>query len=55
MSSPRKYGQPIDYWLDLVRDRPAEKHMETIAWLKTEFGIGHGHANAVVSHVRQSG
>lgn len=55
-SIEKKYGQPIDTWLDLVRARPAdEKHMETVSWLKTEHGLGHGHANAIVAHVRAGG
>lgn len=51
-SIERTYGRPIDEWLDLVRARPEEKHMETVTWLKSEHGIGHGHANAIVAHVR---
>ncbi len=55
-SIEKKYGSPIGEWLDLVRARPAdEKHMQTVAWLKDEHGMGHGHANAVVHHVRNSG
>lgn len=51
-SIERTYGQPIEHWLDLVRARSDAKHMETVAWLKTEHGLGHGHANAIVAFVR---
>lgn len=54
-SIERTYGRPIAEWLELVRARPAdEKHMATVSWLKAEFGMGHGHANAVVHYVRGS-
>ena len=43
-SIERTYGQPIDVWLNLVRERNDERHMDTVAWLKSEHGLGHGHA-----------
>jgi hypothetical protein len=45
-----KYGQPIDHWLAMVTDRADLKHMEIVNFLKTEYGLGHGHANAIVAH-----
>ncbi|MDH6239754.1 DUF4287 domain-containing protein [Aurantimicrobium minutum] len=51
-SIEKKYGQPIDHWmshLDAVKDK---KHMEQVDYLKTEHGMGHGHANAVVAVYR---
>ncbi|HNI35768.1 MAG TPA: DUF4287 domain-containing protein [Microthrixaceae bacterium] len=51
-SIERTYGRPIDDWLELVRSRPNEGHMESVAWLKSEHGLGHGHANAIVAFVR---
>lgn len=50
-SIEKKYGQPIAHWLDLVAGLKGMKHMEMVAWLKSEHGMGHGHANAIVAHV----
>lgn len=51
-SIEKKYGQPISHWLDLAREQSGLKHMELVAWLKETHGLGHGHANAIVAHVR---
>ena len=51
-SIEKKYGRPIDEWLDLARSRSADKHMDVVNWLKSEHGLGHGHANAIVAFVR---
>jgi hypothetical protein len=29
------------------------KHMDAVNWLKSEHGIGHGHANALVAVFRK--
>ena len=50
-SIEKKYGQPIDHWLSLVAKLKDMKHMEMVAWLKSEHGLGHGHANAIVAYV----
>ncbi len=50
-SIEKKYGKPMDHWLSLVGTRRDLKHMELVAWLKSEHGLGHGHANAIVAHV----
>jgi hypothetical protein len=50
-SIEKTYGRPIAHWLDLARSRGAVKHMELVSRLKTEHGLGHGHANAVVASV----
>lgn len=49
-SIEQKYGKPISHWQALVRDRLPARHMELVAMLKDEHGMGHGHANAVVAH-----
>lgn len=50
-SIEKKYGQPIAYWLELVSTKADMKHMEIVAWLKSEHAMGHGHANAIVAYV----
>ena len=49
-SIEKKYGKPIDEWQELVRKHLPAKHMELVSMLKSEHGMGHGHANAVVAH-----
>ena len=49
-SIEKKYGQPISHWLDLLKSVSDKKHMEMVAWLKTEHEMGHGHANALVAY-----
>ena len=43
-------GHPIAHWKALVRAACPAKHMELVALLKTQHGMGHGHANAIVAH-----
>lgn len=54
-SIEKKYGQPIEHWIALVEAARPAKHMELVAMLKSEHGLGHGHANAVVAHVLAGG
>ena len=49
-SIEKKYGQPIVHWIKLVQKQKGMKHMEVVNWLKSEYGMGHGHANAVVAY-----
>ncbi|MEU6544678.1 DUF4287 domain-containing protein [Streptomyces sp. NPDC046859] len=48
----KKYGRPVAYWKDLIRTAPLTRHRELVGWLKTEHGLGHGHASALVAHTR---
>lgn len=49
-SIEKKYGQPIAHWLALLQKAGPLKHMALVDLLKSEHGMGHGHANALVAH-----
>jgi len=49
-SIEKKYGQPIGYWINLIRASELTKHKELVDWLKAEHRIGHGHATALVGY-----
>jgi hypothetical protein len=53
-SIEKKYGHPVEHWFGVLRAAGALKHMELVALLKSEHGMGHGmghgHANALVAH-----
>lgn len=49
-SIEKTYGRPVSEWKDIVRQHYPAKHMELVAMLKADHGLGHGHANAIVAH-----
>jgi len=49
-SIEKTYGRPIAHWQDVIRQHLPAKHMALVAMLKSEHGLGHGHANALVAH-----
>jgi len=51
-SIEKNYGEPIAYWLELLETVKDKKHMEQVAFLKSEHNMGHGHANALVGYKR---
>ena len=51
-SIEKKYGQPVEHWFKLLESVADAKHMEQVAFLKNEHGLGHGHANALVAYFR---
>ena len=50
LSIEKTYGKPVDHWLAIVSNAKPAKHMELVSILKTEHGLGHGHANALVAY-----
>lgn len=54
-SIEKTYGKPIGHWLALVGAMHGKSHLEMVNALKSEHGLGHGHANAIVAHHRAQG
>ena len=53
-SIEKKYGKPIEHWMTLLTAVSDLPHMQQVAFLKNEHGLGHGHANALVAAFRNS-
>lgn len=51
-SIEKNYGKPVQHWFKILDPVKDKKHMEQVAFLKTEHKIGHGHANALVAYYR---
>jgi hypothetical protein len=49
-SIEKTYGKPIAEWQEVVRSHAGKRHMEIVGILKSEHGMGHGHANAIVAY-----
>jgi hypothetical protein len=49
-SIEKKYGHPVEHWFSILGAAGGLKHMELVALLKSEHGLGHGHANALVAY-----
>lgn len=47
-------GKTADDFKALAAAKGLSAHAELLAWLKGEFGLGHGHANAVIAAIRQA-
>lgn len=54
-SIEKKYGKPIDHWMQVLRQAGPRKHMELVSMLKTDHQLGHGHANALVASFLANG
>jgi len=47
-SIEKKYGRSIAQWQEIIIGSGLSKHMEIVNYLKSEYAMGHGHANALV-------
>ena len=51
-SIEKTYGKPISHWMNELTNVADKPHMEQVAFLKSQHGLGHGHANALVAVFR---
>jgi len=47
-SIEKKYGRSIADWQQIITSCGLDKHMAIVGYLKSEHGMGHGHAKALV-------
>lgn len=49
-----KTGKPLSYWTGIVNSSKLEKQGELLNMLKENYKLGHGNANLIVHHAKQS-
>ena len=50
----KRYGQPMKYWHEVMKNLKEYKYPEAIAYLKENYGFSQAHANALVMYSRGS-
>ena len=46
---PEKTGKSLDEWKKILKTKSFEKHSEGVKYLKSEYNVTHGFANAIVT------
>jgi hypothetical protein len=47
-----KTGKTPEDFMKSAKERGLIKYGELLRWLKTDCGLGHGHANAIILYIR---
>lgn len=50
----KKFGKPIDKWINLVKNKNLEKHSDILKFLKIKHGFTHGYANLISMKARKA-
>lgn len=50
----KKYGEPINFWLNELKKLKSDKYPDQISLLRENFGFSQAHANAIVMYARGS-
>jgi len=48
-----KTGKGPEYFQALAREKGLVKYSELLLWLKTDFKLGRGHANAIILYIQK--
>ena len=49
-----KTGRTAEWFRKEAAKQGLSTHAELLKWLKTEIGLGHGHANAMILYIRHT-
>ena len=47
-----KTGKDPEYFQKLAKEKGLVSHAELLSWLKSDCGLGHGHANAIILYIK---
>jgi hypothetical protein len=47
-----KTGKSPEHYRKEAKKKGLVKHGELLAWLKSDCGLGHGHANAIILYIQ---
>lgn len=47
-----KTGKTPEDYRKMAKEKGLVKHSELLKWLKTECGLGHGYANAIILYIQ---
>ncbi len=47
-----KTGKSPEDYLRMAKDKGLARHGDLLRWLKSECGLGHGHANAIILYIQ---
>ncbi len=50
----KKYGTPIQEWMTILSSAQPATHSALVSLLKTKYGLGQGHATALVHNLTNS-
>ena len=48
----KQTGKDPEYYRDQAKKKGLVKYGELVKWLKSDCGLGHGHANAIILYIQ---